>query len=141
MKRLYLLMIGATMFVAMALSSAQAQTVLTSSEASKVVKLQNLNATPAKVSGMIVNDSPHTLRDVQLLIQYHWLWENERNPGPNPPGRAATVTLDKELKPGESAMFSYTPSPPLPQQKDGHFMPEVDVAGFTLVIPQQRAAR
>jgi hypothetical protein len=134
-------LIGAVVFLAMGLSSVQGQTVLSSSEASKVLKFENLSATPAKISGMIVNASPHIVRDVQLLIQYHWLWENERNPGQNPPGRAVAVNLDKELRPGESVPFSYTTSPPLPQRTDGRFMPEVDVGGFTVVVPQRTVAR
>jgi hypothetical protein len=134
-------LVAAMTFFAIALSSAHAQTVLTASEAAKVLRFQNLNVTPERISGTIINESPHMVRDVQLLIQYHWLWENERNPGQNPPGRAVTVNLDKELKPGDSVPFSYTPSPPLPQRRDGQFMPEVDVAGFTVVVPQRTAAR
>ena len=140
MKPLNLLLSAMTLLF-MGLGSAQAQTALTEAEASKVVKIQNLNATPARISGVIANASAHTVKDVQLLIQYHWLWNNEWNPGQNPPGRAVTVNLDKELKPGETMPFSYKPMPPLPERKDGRFIPEVDVGGFTTVIPQRMATR
>jgi hypothetical protein len=117
-----------------------AQTVLTDREASKVLRFERLDATPTRVSGVIMNTSPHRVRDVELLVQYHWLWNNERHPGQESPGRTFTVKLDKELAPGETAPFSYTP-PQLPNRADGTFMPEVDIGSFTVVIPQQRAAQ
>jgi hypothetical protein len=120
---------------------ARGQTVLSGSEAAKVLRLEDLNVTSSKISGTLINASPHTVRDIKVLIQYHWLWENERNPGKDSPGRTVDVDLQKELKPGDRVNFSYTPVPSLPQRSDGRFMPEVDVAGFTVVIPQQRAAR
>jgi hypothetical protein len=140
MKPLHCLL-GTVIFTLLSLGFAHAQTVLTGAEASKVIRFRNLNATPDKVSGEIVNASPHAVRDVQLLVQYHWLWNDERNPGQDSPGKTIRVDLHEELKPGESMPFSYMPSPPLPQRTDGRFMPEVDVGGFTVVVPQQRAAR
>jgi hypothetical protein len=120
---------------------AGAQTVLSGGEAQQVLRIESLTASPDRVSGVLVNASPHHIKDVQLLIQYHWLWTNERNPGQDSPGRAATVKLDRELMPGETVQFSYTPDPRLPQRGDGHFMTEVDVAAFSVVIPQQRFAQ
>ncbi|HEY7169103.1 MAG TPA: hypothetical protein VIB79_31400 [Candidatus Binatia bacterium] len=117
-----------------------AQTVLTDREAAKVLRFERLNATQTRVSGVITNTSPHRVKDVELLVQYHWLWNNERHPGQDSPGRVFTVKLDKELAPGETAPFSYTP-PQLPNRTDGTFMPEVDIASFTVLIPQQRSAQ
>ena len=42
----------------------------------------------------------------------------------------------RELRPGESIPFSYTPSPPLPSRTDGYFETEVSVVGFTEVMPR-----
>ena len=136
MKSSYFLFIAAMVFF-LGQGITQAQTVLSDSEASKVLKLEDLNLAPSKISGEVVNASPHTLRDIKLLIQYHWLWENERNPGKDSPGRTADVVLQKELKPGDRVNFSYTPVPALPRRSDGNFMPEVDVAGFTVIVPQR----
>lgn len=142
MRRFYLIFGAIVLAVFCAgLLPAEAQSVLSESQASKVLKFENLNVTPNRISGVIANASPHTVKDVQLLIQYHWLWNNERHPGQNPPGKAVTVNLDKELKPGDTMPFSYTPSPALPERNDGRFMPELDVGGFTMLIPQQRAMR
>jgi hypothetical protein len=132
-------MAAAAVLVLATVNPVSAATVLTSEEASKVIRFENLNITPSKVSGVIANKSPHTVKDVEILIQYHWLWENERNPGPESPGRAALIKLDRVLEPGQSVPFSYTPLPALPSRSDGRFMPEVDIAGFALIIPQQSA--
>jgi hypothetical protein len=112
-----------------------AQTVLSSSEAAKTVSIKDLNATPSAVSGVVANHSPHAIRDIEILVQYHWLWGNEFKPGRQPPGESTIIKLDKELKPGESVIFRHVPAPPLPERKDGRFTLEVTVAGFTVVIP------
>jgi len=123
------------------LTEAHAQTVLAKDEASKAVAIQNLNVAGSKITGDMVNMTPHFIRDVELLIQYHWLWKNEFKPGENSPGRAVFVPLNKEIGPGKSMPFEYTPAPPLPARNDGEFQPEVSIAGFTTVVPQGRASR
>lgn len=120
---------------------ATAQEIETRNEASRTVTLQNLNLAEPTVSGVIVNHSPHEIRNVELLVQYHWLWKNEFKPGEDSPGRAVTVKVNKELRPGQSLPFTYTPQPPLPSRSDGRFEPEVIVSGFTEVIPQQVTSR
>jgi hypothetical protein len=122
-------------------NKATAQEVETRNEASRSVALQNVNLAEPTISGVIVNQSPHEIRNVELLLQYHWLWKNEFKPGQDSPGRVVTVKLDKELQPGQSLPFTYTPQPPLPSRSDGHFEPEVIVSGFTAVIPQQVTSR
>jgi hypothetical protein len=51
------------------------------------------------------------------------------------------MKLDRELAPGETVQFSYTPDPRLPRRSDGRFMTEVDVGAFSVVVPQQRSAQ
>jgi hypothetical protein len=128
---LFLAIVTATVLASNA-KSAEAQILLAPEEAAKIVSIKDLKASPSSVSGVIVNNTPHTIRDVELLIQYHWLWANEFKPGPESPGRAVVVKLDKELKPGQSAPFNYTPDPPLPRRSDGQYDPEVVVAAFTV---------
>lgn len=112
-----------------------AQTVLNSAEALKTVRIQNLRASPTEVTGVVANHSPHEIRNIEILVQYHWLWTNEFKPGEQSPGRAAVIKLDKELQPGQSTDFRYEPTPPLTARKDGRFDPEVSISGFTVVIP------
>jgi hypothetical protein len=83
------------------------------------------------VSGVVVNNSRHVMRDVELLIRYGWLWENEFSPGENEPGRAIFYRLPDEIPPGASVPFAYRPELPLPLRTDGRYVPSVEVVGFT----------
>jgi hypothetical protein len=123
------------------LDRAGAETVLSSQEASRVLSFEKLDVNPSKISGVIANKTPHTIKDVELMIQYHWLWKDERNPGKDSPGRTVIIPLNEQIEPGESHRFSYTPPFSLPSRNDGYFMPEVDVAAFTTVVQQQPSAR
>jgi hypothetical protein len=112
----------------------RAQTVLTSEQAAKSVAIENLNVSASAVSGVVANRSPHTIRDVEVRVQYHWLWQNEFKPGTDSPGQTAIVRLENELKPGQSMTFRHALTP-IADRKDGRFAPEVNVAAFTVVIP------
>jgi hypothetical protein len=114
---------------------AGAQTVLTQEEAGKAVTIRDLNATTSSITGVVVNNTPHLIRDVEVLVEYHWLWANEFKPGPVSPGHSAVVKLDKDIPAGQTGAFRYTPDPPLATRKDGQYDPEVRIAGFTTVIP------
>lgn len=89
--------------------------------------LANDNGT---VTGVVVNDSPHRVKDVQLLIRHSWLWKNEYSPGLGDPGRAVFYTLPAELPAGASVQFTYHPDPELPSRPDGRFLTSTSVAGF-----------
>lgn len=117
-------------------TAAPAQIVLEEEKAAQIVAIRNLNATPSLVSGEIANRTPHLIRDIELVIQFHWHWKNEFKPGKEAPGRTGIVKIATEIKPGESIPFRYIPDPPLPDRKDGWFEPEVKVGGFTTVVPQ-----
>jgi hypothetical protein len=141
MKLCNLLFCSAMILASAPLVPISGQTVLTSGQASKTLSFENLNMTPPRISGTITNRSPHTIKDIELLIQHHWLWRNERNPGQDSPGRAAFVKLGGQLEPGQSRSFAFTPEHQLPSRNDGQFMTEVDVAAFTVVVSQLAAAR
>ena len=115
-------------------TAARAQTVLNAAEAARTVAIESLHASPSSVSGVVANRSPHTVRDVEILVQYHWLWENEFKPGQDSPGQTALVRVPEELKPGQSARFHHTLTPATGRE-DGRFAPEVTVAAFTVVVP------
>ena len=115
--------------------SAGAQTVLTQEQAAKAVTIKDLNATTSSVTGVVVNNTPYLIRDVEVLVEYHWLWANEFKPGPVSPGHSAVIKLDKEIPAGQTGAFRYIPDPPLPTRKDGEYDFEVSVAGFTSIIP------
>ena len=142
MRLLILAIFSAMVFIFAGLDSASAETVLSSQGASRALSFEKLDVNPSKISGVIGNKTPHTIKDVQLMIQYHWLWKDERNPGHDSPGRTVIIPLNgQQLEPGESQPFSYTPQFSLTSRDDGYFMPEVDVAAFTTVVQQQASAR
>jgi hypothetical protein len=85
------------------------------------------------VSGVVVNRSGHVLKDVRLLIDSQWLWNNEFRPGTDSPGRAVYITLREEIPPRGSARFTYRPEEPLPRRSDGRFVTSVRVHGLTEV--------
>ncbi len=119
---------------------ASTSTPLTEEQAAKTLGVQYSADSHDVISGKIINKSSHPIKDPELLIEYHWLWGKEFRPGKNSPGRAAYVKVDKEIQPGSSVPFTYRPEPPLPDRKDGRFMPEVSPAGFTIVLTPQRTA-
>src|SRR5262249_10880867 len=121
-------------------SIANAASVVSEQEAAKTLKIQYTTGNYEVISGKITNESPHAIRDPELLVEYHWLWANEFHPGQRSPGRAAYVKLNKEIQPGETVDFTYQPEPSLPNRYDGRFMPEVSPAGFSVVLPAQRTA-
>jgi hypothetical protein len=108
MKVFYALLFG-TMFFTAAAGVVNAQTVLTSAQASNVLEIEDLKMTPSRVSGVVTNRSPHTVKDVELVVQHHWLWQDEFNPGQDSPGRVATIRLRGPVGPGQSVSFDYTP--------------------------------
>jgi hypothetical protein len=122
-------------------TAANAQRVLSPQEAAQAVQIRDLQATAAEVTGTVVNNTPHIIRQIEILTEYHWLWANEFKPGPESPGRVASVKLDTELRPRESLPFRYAPEPSLPNRQDGRFVPEVTVAGFTTVVPATETSR
>jgi hypothetical protein len=117
---------------------ANPQSVLTKQEASRVLVLENVTVQDGVVSGEIRNNSSNTVRAVQLLIRYEWLWKNEFRPGKDDPGRSVYYDVPGEIPPGQTTRFQYAPNPPLPKRADGYFQISVSVAGFTQVIPQSR---
>jgi hypothetical protein len=135
MKAKTFFLLGALAGLLLTWNESRAQILLEQKDAAKSVAIRSLTANPTLINGEIVNQTPHIIRDVELLIQFHWLWKNEFKPGEHAPGRTDSHKIDTELKPGEAAAFRYIPNPPLPTRDDGLFEPEVTIGGFTVVIP------
>jgi hypothetical protein len=107
----------------------------TAEQAAQVVTIRNLTVKDGQVSGELVNNSSRTLRDVQVLIRYSWLWTDEYHPLRDDIGEAVYYTVEGEIAPRGSKSFSYQPSPPLPSRTDGRFEMAVSIAGYTEIIP------
>ena len=122
-------------------ANAHGQTVLDSNQAARTVEVGNVNVRENVVTGEVVNKSPHLLQNVELLLQFHWLWKNEMHPQENSLGRSVFLTLDRNIRSGESAAFTFKPDPQLPARRDGHYMAEVSISGFAVVVSPEMVAR
>jgi hypothetical protein len=116
-----------------------AQTIRSKDEVARIASIEKLSMKEdGSVSGEVRNRSPHTLRDVEILVNHTWLWENEFRPGSNDPSTAHIYRLPQEIPPNGTVPFTFSPSPPLSKVSGGRFVTSVFVAGFTEVIPQKR---
>ena len=111
-----------------------ASPVVPSSEAAQTIVINDLTVHEGSVSGTVVNKSSATVRGVQLLLRQTWLWNNERHPGTDSPGRTLPFTFGGDIAANASAPFTFQ-TPPLPQRSDGRFVTTMDVTGFTEVGP------
>jgi hypothetical protein len=132
-----------SVFVGVALMIMSFQPALTAADivgsaepATQSVAVRNVTFQHGVISGEIVNYSPRTLHDVDLLVRHVWHWKNEFRPGNDNPGTASYYTVVKEIPPGGAVSFTYGQLSPLPSRADGQFETIVSVAGFTEVIPQ-----
>jgi hypothetical protein len=108
--------------------------IVSSSEVAQTIVINGLTVREGSVSGTIVNKSSATVRGVNLLLRQTWLWNNERHPGTDSPGRTLPFTFREDVAPNASAPFTFQ-TPPLPQRSDGRFVTTMDVTGFTEVGP------
>src|SRR5882724_11399701 len=129
-----MLVLAAALAAALAPIAASAvdRVIISDEEPSHDVVVRDVRTRPdGAVIGTIVNRSTRTVHDVRLLIRHSWLWNNERHPGEDSPGRVAYHIVPAEIPPGDSVEFSYHPDPPLPERSDGRFETTVEVVGMT----------
>jgi hypothetical protein len=83
------------------------------------------------IEGAMKNNTERKIGDVEVLVEYAWIWARDfANPDDNP-GWSMTYTLPVELAPGASVPMSLTPTRPLPDRDDGHFLISAKVVGYT----------
>ena len=108
--------------------------VVPSSQVAQTLVINDLTVKDDSVSGTVVNKSSATLRGVELSLRQVWLWNDERHPGPDSPGRTLPFTFGGDVAPNASAPFTFQ-TPPLAQRSDGRFVTTMDVTGFSEVGP------
>ncbi len=107
-------------------------TIVNPAEANQNITVGDVQSHDGAVSGTIFNHSSEPVRDVRLLIDHVWLWNNERHPGEASPGRTDFYTVRGEIAPGGNLPFTYQ-GPALAGRGDGHFETQVQVTEFTQV--------
>ena len=113
-------------------ADAASPAVVTPAQASDDVVVTGLQVHDSAVSGNVVNASTKSIREVKLLIRQAWLWNDERHPGADNPGRALTFVLHPDINPRGSASFTFQ-TPPMPARSDGRFVTTAEIVAFTEV--------
>ena len=114
--------------------AAWAQTIRDRAAVERIISVDKVSVTDTSVSGEVINQSRNSVRDVQLLIRYIWLWDNETKPGRNDPSVSFYYNLPGEIPPGGRASFTFQPSQPLARTSGGHFETIASIAGFAEVF-------
>lgn len=135
--RTIVMALSAGIIVLTAPQPATAQKVASREDIAAILAIENVIVSNGTVSGEIRNRGPYDVRDVQLLIRYTWLWDDERNPGKNDPSTSTYYTLPSEIRAAGSLPFTFTPSPPLRNLSGGTYQISVTVGGLVQVIPQK----
>ena len=118
--------------------TAWAQAIRDREQTARIVSVEKVSVTDGSVSGEVINHSKNALRDVQLLIRYIWLWDNETKPGKNDPSASFYYNLPGEIPPGGRASFTFKPAQPLAKASGGHFETSASIAGFSEVFLPSR---
>ena len=118
--------------------TAWAQAIRDREQTARIVSVEKVSVTDGSVSGEVINHSKNALRDVQLLIRYIWLWDNETKPGRNDPSVSDYYNLPGEIPAGGRASFTFKPSQPLAKASGGHFETSAAIAGFSEVFLPSR---
>ena len=116
----------------------RAQTIRDRKATARIVSVERVSVSDGSVSGEVINQSKNTLRDVQLLIRYIWLWDNETKPGRNDPSISFYYNLPGEIPPGGRASFTFKPAQPVAKVSGGHFETSASIAGFSEVFLPSR---
>jgi hypothetical protein len=104
--------------------------IVAEEQLARSVGLRDVEAKGGDISGVLVNTSGKVVRDVELLIRYAWLWNDEFRPGVESPGRVVYFTVRGEIPPGGREAFTYRVEPPLAGGSEGRFLPSVEVVGL-----------
>lgn len=102
-------------------------------EVRSVLEVTDVRAANGRVTATLVSRSSMQIRDIQLAVRHAFLWNDERNPGTDNPGRTEYFLVLGEIEPNGSLTFEYQADPPLPQRTDGSFQTSIEIAAFTQV--------
>ena len=82
------------------------------------------------VTGWVVNETDHEVRDVRLMVEQQWRWSKEMKPGDDNPGSGTVVRVEQPIPANGRVEFRYD-LPPQPERGDGHFETAVRVLSFS----------
>jgi hypothetical protein len=95
----------------------------------------SLNAMVVGADGTIEatlrNNTGRKVGDVEVLVEYAWIWAQDFNHGDDDPGYSTKHTLPVELTPGASMPVNIPPLYPPAERDDGSFLISAKVVGYT----------
>jgi len=107
--------------------------------------VRDVRTVGSSVTGWVVNQTSHEVRDVRLMVQQEFRWTREMQPGEDNPGSGTIVRVPEPIPAGGRVQFRYDMPAPLPERTDGHFQTSVKVLSFsehwyepTASAPRQR---
>ncbi len=100
-----------------------------------IAPISEIEVQDGHVSGTLSNRSSHSLRQVQIMISYQWLWTNEMHPGEESPADADIVTFPEEMAPGGTVRFTRVIPPQLLGRIDGSLQVSARVVSLEEIIP------
>jgi hypothetical protein len=89
---------------------------------------------PEAVRIEIENRSGHDVRDVRMVVEHAFRWNDEYRPGADNPSRATTHVVPGPIPAGATVIVEHPLLPPLPQRDDGRFESSVDVVRWDEVV-------
>ncbi len=116
---------------AVQVSPCRAADVVQGSQLSATTTVEDVVDSAERMSGRISNHGQQRIDNVQLLVSYAWLWNDDRRSDDASPGWAEFHTLPIALAAGETASFSFAHEHSRPARDDGQLLTTVKVVGLT----------
>jgi hypothetical protein len=111
---------------------AEPERVLSAERLADIAVVRGVTVRDGELSGVVVNRSGDTLRDVRLRIEHFWLWTDELHPGTDDPSSVEYHTV-AEVPPHGSVPFTVRTQAGAAARTDGHFEARVDIDGLATV--------
>jgi hypothetical protein len=92
--------------------------------------VRDVSSNGASVTGWVVNETDHEVRDVRLMVEQQWRWTKELKPGEDNPGSGTVVRVEQPIPANGRVQFRYD-LPAQPERGDGHFETVVRVLSFS----------
>lgn len=120
-------LIAAALVAALSIAAGAAR----AADAPSGVDVRDVTSNAGSVTGWVVNQTSHEVRDVRLMVEQQWRWTREMKPGDDNPGSGTVVRVEQPIPAGGRVQFRYDLPTPLPQRNDGHFETAVRVLSFS----------
>lgn len=105
--------------------------VVPADQLANVIVIDAIVDSSDRLSGRITNHGAQRVENVQLLVSYAWLWNDDRRTDDESPGWTEVHTLPLAIEPGQSAPFSVEHQRARPARDDGQLLSTVKVIGLT----------